>query len=83
MGPAQFRVCLPETWSSDGTWEVGLFQLLLPHTWHNVLPHQVQLRLHYTAQKPDVDVFLQAGTYVTVQDVVEGWLQVMEVNAPK
>ena len=28
-------------------------------------------------------MFLQAGTYVTVQDVVEGWLQVMEVNAPK
>ena len=27
-------------------------------------------------------MFLQAGTYVTVQDVVEGWLQVMEARAP-
>ena len=80
--PAHFRIRLPEMWTLDGTWEVGLFQLLLPHTWHNVLPHQVQLRLHYTAQKPDVDVFLQAGTYVTVQDVVDGWLQVMEARAP-
>ena len=28
-------------------------------------------------------VFLRAGTYVTVQNVVEGWPQVMEANAPK
>ena len=80
--PAHFRIRMPEMWSLDGTWEVGMFQLLLPHTWRNVLDHQVPLRLHYTAQKPNVDVFLRAGTYVTVQDVVEGWLQVMEANAP-
>ena len=28
-------------------------------------------------------VFPWAGTYVMVQDVVEGWLQVMEANAPE
>ena len=68
-------------WSLDETWEVGLFQLLLPHTWCNMLAGQVGLRLHYQ-QNPDVCVFLRAGTHVTVQDVVEGWLQVMEANAP-
>lgn len=31
--PAHSRICLPEMWSLDQTWEVGLFQLLLPHTW--------------------------------------------------
>ena len=79
--PAQFRLRLPEMWSLDETWEVGLFQLLLPHTWCNELAGQVGLRLHYQ-QNPDVRVFLRAGTHVTVQDVVEGWLQVMEANAP-
>ena len=80
--PAHFRIRLPEMWSLDETWEVGLFQLLLPHTWRNVLTRQVVLRLHYNRQNPNVRVFLRAGTYVTVQDVVEGWLQVMEANAP-
>ena len=80
--PAHFRVRLPEMWTLDETWEVGLFQLLLPHTWRNVLPHQVLIRLHYNQKNPDVDVYLQAGTYITVQDVVEGWLQVMEASAP-
>ena len=69
-------------WSLDGTWEVGLFQLLLPHTWRNVLTRQVGLRLHYNCQNPDVRVFLRAGTYFTVQDLVEGWLQLMEANTP-
>ena len=81
--PAQFRLRLPEMWSLNETWEVGLFQLLLPHTWCNVLTQQVGLCLHYDQQNRDVRMFLQAGTYVTVQDVVEGLLQVMEANAPK
>ena len=33
-------------------------------------------------QNPDVHVFLRAGAYVTVQDIVEGWLEVMEANTP-
>ena len=70
-------------WPLDGTWEVGLFQLLLPHTWGNVLIREVGLHLHYNQQNPDVRVFLWAGTYVAVRDMVEGWLQVMEANAPK
>ena len=73
--PAHFRICLPEMWSLDRTWEVGLFQLLLPHTWRNVLTRQVGMHLHYSSLNPDVRVFLWAGTYVMVQDVVEGWLQ--------
>ena len=35
--PIQFRLRLLEMWSLDETWEVGLFQLLLSHTWRNVL----------------------------------------------
>ena len=80
--PAHFRIHLPEMWSLDGTWEEELFQLLLLHIWCNVLTQQVGLRLHYNQQNPDVSVFLWAGTYVTVQDMVEGWLQVTETNAP-
>lgn len=30
--PTHFRIRLPEMWSLDKTWEVGLFQVLLPHT---------------------------------------------------
>ena len=81
--PAHFRICLPEMWSLDRTWEVGRFQLLLPHTWCNVLTRQVGLHLHYNQLNPDMRVFLRAGTYVTVQDMVEGWLQLTEANAPK
>lgn len=73
---------LREMWSLDGTWEVGLFQLLLPHTWCNMLTRQVGLRLHYNCQNLDVRVFLRAGTYFTVQDLVQGWLQLMEANTP-
>ena len=39
--PAHFRIRLPNMWYLDRTWEVGLFQLLLPHSWHNVLTQQV------------------------------------------
>ncbi|KAL9958865.1 hypothetical protein ACROYT_G035937 [Oculina patagonica] len=81
--PSHFRVRLPERWSLDETWEVGLFQLLLPHTWRNVLNRQVGLRIHYDQDHPDVRMFIRAGTYVTVQDVVEGWMQAMEANAPQ
>lgn len=81
--PSHFRMRLPEMWTLDETWEVGLFQLLLPHTWRNVLNRQVGLRIHYNRQHPDVRMFLRAGTYVTVQDVVEGWMQTMEANAPQ
>lgn len=81
--PSHFRIRLPEMWSLDETWEVGLFQLLLPHTWRNVLTRQVGLRLHYNRQHSDVRMFLRAGTYVTVQDVVESWMQAMEANAPQ
>ena len=81
--PAHFRICLPEMWSLDRTWEVGLFQLLLSHTWCNVLTRQVGMHLHYSSVNPDVHVFPWAGTYVTVQDVVEGWLQLMEANVSK
>ena len=56
--PAHFQLCLPEMWSLDETWEVRLFQFLLPHTWHNVLVHQVGLHLYYEKQNPDVQVFL-------------------------
>ena len=80
--PSRFRVRLPEMWSLDETWEVGLFQLLLPHTWRNVLNQQVGLRVYYSEDHPDVRMFLRAAAYVTVQDVVEGWMQAMETNAP-
>ena len=55
--PAHFRIRLPEMWSLDGTWEVGLFQVLLPHTWHNVLTRQVGLCLHYNQQNVDIPCF--------------------------
>lgn len=47
-----------------------------------MLTRKVGLRLHYNRQNPDVRVFLRAGSYVTVQDMVEDWLEVMEANAP-
>lgn len=62
---------------------MGLFQLLLPHTWRNVLNWQVGLRVHYDNDHPDVRMFLRADAYVTVQDVVEGWMQAMEAHAPQ
>ena len=81
--PSHFRVRLPEMWSLDETWEVALFQLLLPHTWRNVLNRQVGLRVHYDNRHPDVRMFLRAAAYVTVRDVVEGWMQAMETHAPQ
>ena len=60
--PAHFQLCLPEMWSLDETWEVRLFQFLLPHTRRNVLVRQVGLHLYYEKQNPDVQMFLWAGT---------------------
>ena len=44
--PTEFCLRLPEMWSLDFAWEVGFVQLLLPHTWHNILDRQVQFRVH-------------------------------------
>ena len=60
----------------------GLVQLLLPHMWHNILDRQVQFRVHYNSTF-NVSMYLPAGTYVTVQDVVEAWMGVMEANIPQ
>ena len=80
--PSRFRVRLPEMWSLDETWAVGLLQLLLPHTWRNVLNRQVGLSVYYSKDHPDVRIFFRAAAYVTEQDAVKGWMQAMETNAP-
>ena len=80
--PAEFRLRLPEMWKLDSSWEVGLVQLLLPHTWHNILDRQVPFRVHYNSTF-NVSMYLPAGAYVTIQDVVEGWMGVMEANIPQ
>ena len=64
-------------WKLDSSWEVGLVQLLLPH----ILDRQVPFRVHYNSTF-NVSMHLPAGAYVTVQDVVEGWMGVMEANIP-
>jgi len=71
--PAESRLRLSEMWKLDSSWEVGLVQLLLPHTWHNILDRQVQFRVHYNSTF-NVSMYLPAGAYVTIQDVVEGWM---------
>lgn len=69
---------LPEMWSLDKTWEVGLFQFLSLQTWHSVLNRQVGLHLLQNNQHLDMHMFYRAGKYVTIQDVMEGWMQAME-----
>ena len=79
--PSNFKLRLPEFWKLDETWEVCLLQLLLPHTWTNVQDGQVGWRLQPTASSTPGGVFLPAGAYVQVEDVVEGMKRVIEEKA--
>ena len=79
--PSNFKLRLPEFWKLDETWEVCLLQLLLPHTWENVKDKQIGWRLQPTASATPGPVFLPAGTYVQVEDVVEGMKRVIEDKA--
>lgn len=76
--PFHFQMHLPEMWSLDKTWEVGLFQFLSLQTWHSVLNRQVGLHLLQNNQHLDMHMFYRTGKYVTIQDVMEGWMQAME-----
>ena len=77
--PAHFRLRLPEMWTLDPTWEVGLMQLFLPHTWFNVMGCQVSFRIHYKSAMT-VTSSLPSGAYVTVGEVVQGLFQEVETN---
>ena len=81
-GPSHFRLRLPERWTLDPTWEVGLMQLLLPHTWYNVLYRQVYLRIHYSRSYSAL-TYLRPGAYVTLEDVVRGLFQEVEARVPQ
>ena len=80
--PAHFRLRLPEMWTLDPTWEVGLMQLFLPHTWFNVMDRQVSFRIHYKSAMT-VTTSLPAGAYVTLGEVVQGLFQELETNVPQ
>ena len=80
--PAHFRLRLPEMWTLDPTWEVGLMQLFLPHSWFNVMDHQVSFRIHYKSAMT-VTTYLPAGAYVTVGEVVQGLFQELETKVPQ
>ena len=79
--PSNFKLRLPEFWKLDDTWEVCLLQLLLPHTWVNVQDKQISWRVQPTSSGTPSAVFLPAGTYVQVEDVVEGMKRVIEDKA--
>ena len=80
---SRFKVRLPEMWELDESWEVALFQLLIPHTWHNVFAGEVHFDVNYGQSTPRAHLTLPAGAYMTVQDAVEGLVEAIRENAPE
>lgn len=79
--PSKFKVRLPEPWHLDDTWEVALLQLKLPHTWYNVQKYQIRFQF----KEPQSDgstksstLYLAAGQYSLVQDLVEAILKAVK-----
>ena len=73
--PSHFKTRLPEPWKLDDTWEVSLLQLRLPHTWYNVKENQISFQWVEGGGGPGAKtLYLEAGLYSTVQDLVEAIL---------
>ena len=71
---SNFVTKLSRTLQPDGEWEVGLAEIVYPHTWYNIREGKNSLEI-YVPDKWVQEISIQPGYYEKVQDVIDALLK--------
>ena len=76
----EYRVCLPQTISLTGDWEVALTNIHYPHSWNNV---QGDFRNRFYLRNPKLDgmwetLIVPPGHYSSITDVIAKMNEVVD-----
>ena len=78
----EYRVCLPQTISFTGEWEVALTEIHYPHSWNNV-QEKVENRFYLRNQELDgmwEPFVVPPGYYSSVADLITKFNEVVSAN---
>ena len=78
----EYRVCLPQTISLTGEWEVALTEIHYPHSWNNVQGN-VENRFYLRDQELDgmwEPLIVPPGYYSSVADLITRFNEVINAN---